>query len=127
MKILSNNNFPRFFGWLVKAKGLHEARYLTAPEMSSTRLTMQQYTEARDVLNNSGELYFAGTAGANEVIGYRFDRDGLRYVYLEQDLSAMSFRLKLSTIPIQYQEQIDAIDKEHLALLAAKQAQTETA
>lgn len=127
MRVYSNNNFPRFFDWLVKAKGLHEARYLLAPNLSSTRLTMQQYTEARDVLNSSGELYFAGTAGTNEVIGYRFDKDGLRYIYLEQDLSAMSFRLKLSTIPIQYQEQIDAIDKEHLALLAAKQAQTETA
>lgn len=127
MKIHSNNNFPRFFDWLVKTKGLHEARYLLAPNLSSTRLTMQQYIEARDVLNSSGELYFAGTAGTNEVIGYRFDKDGLRYVYLEQDLNAMSFRLKLSTIPIQYQEQIDAIDKEHLALLAAKQAQTETA
>ena len=127
MKITSNNNFPRFFDWLVKTKGLHEARYLLAPNLSSTRLTMQQYTEARDVLNSSGELYFAGTAGTNEVIGYRFNKDGLRYIYLEQDLSAMSFRLKLSTIPIQYREQIDAIDKEHLALLAAKQAQTETA
>lgn len=127
MKIHSNNNFPRFFDWLVKAKGLHEARYLLAPNLSSTRLTMQQYIEARDVLNSSGELYFAGTAGTNEVIGYRFDRDGLRFVYLEQDLGALSFRLKLSSIPIMYQDQIDAIDKEHLALLAAKQAQTETA
>lgn len=127
MRIHSNNNFPRFFEWLVKTKGLHEARYLLAPDMSSTRLTMQQYTEARDVLNASGELHFAGTAGTNEVIGYRFDKDGLRYIYLEQDLSAMSFRLKLSTIPIQYQEQIDAIDKEHLALLAAKAKQAETA
>ena len=117
MKITSNNNFPRFFDWLVKAKGLHEARYLLAPNLSSTRLTMQQYTEALEVLNASGELYFAGTAGTNEVIGYRFDRDGLRFVYIESDLHAMSFRLKLSSVPIMYQDQIDSIDRERIELL----------
>lgn len=120
MKITSNNNFPRFFDWLVKAKGLHEARNLIFTDLSSTRLTMQQFTEARDVLNNSGELHFAGMVGTNEVIGCRFDRDGLRFVYLEQDLGALSFRLKLSSIPIMYQDQIDAIDKEMIESLRAK-------
>lgn len=126
MKIFSNNNFPRFFDWLVKAKGLHEARQLTFTTQSSTRLTMQQFAEARNALNNSGELHFAGTLGTNEVIGYRFDRDGLRFVYIESDLHAMSFRLKLSSVPILYQDQINSIDRERIELLQ-RAKETETA